>query len=247
MQDARGSQQEEKNKNENAPPPPKNHGENTGKTRQGEPTNPERKKRHQGGGREKRGKGNPTNPERNRKTPLDAERKEPAKHSEIAWGKHLLELIQLEEARAQRQARAQVVEKKKQNNKNTTPNSCRQSVLLNLVVLKITVVGTMHPHPGTPKQRKQRTLQGRSLKSSKYKIEVPKHQTICKFPKHESQTLTRYQTHKSTALRKTRRGGGAHGPPRFSGESFRGTLVPRSRSSPTKVTAPGNAVAFKIR
>ena len=183
--DARRKRQQagRKNKNENAPLPTQEprgkHRENTVRgTHQ-----PREKKRHQGGGKGKRGKGNPTNPERNRQAPLDAERKEPEKRSEIAWGKRLLELIQLEEVQAQRRARAQVVDKrKKQNNKNTTPKSCRQSVLLILVVLKTTVIGTMHPHPGTPKQRKQRTLQGRSLKGSRDKIEVPKHQTFLNFP-----------------------------------------------------------------
>ena len=118
MQDARDSKQEEKNKNENAPPPTQEprgkHRENTARgTHQ-----PREKKRHQGGGKGKRGKGNPTNPERNRKAPLDAERKEPEKRSEIAWGKRLLELIQLEEVQAQLAAPAMgkaVVEKKQKH------------------------------------------------------------------------------------------------------------------------------------
>ena len=137
--------------------------------------------------------------------------------------------------------------KDKQNNKKTTPHSCRRSVLLSLVVLKTTVVGTMHPHPGTPKQRKPRNLTGPKLKGLKIQDRSPKAPAHFKFPKHKSQTPTRYQTHKSTALRRTPRGGGAHGPPRFSGETLQGTLVPRSRSSPTKVTAPGSAIAFKIQ
>ena len=85
------------------------------------------------------------------------------------------------------------------------------------------------------------------LKGLKRQDRSPKAPDLYKFPKHESKSLKRYQTHKSTALRRTPRGGGAHGPPRLSGESLRGTLVPRSRSSPTKVTAPGSAIAFKIQ
>ena len=118
-----------------------------------------------------------------------------------------------------------------QNNKNTTHTSCRRSVLLSRVVIKATVLGTMHPHPGTPKQRRQEALQGRSLKGSRSKKEIPKHQTFLNFPNTNPKPSTRDQTHKNTALRRTPRGGGAHGPPRFSGESLRGTLVPRSRSS----------------
>ena len=147
------------------PHPPKNHGENTGKTRQGEPTNPERRNaRRQGGGKTRQGE--PHQPREKQKSATRRRKKKP-KTRQNRLGEHLLELIQLEEARAQRPARAQVVDKKKQNNKNTTHKSCRRSVLLNLVVLKTTVVGTMHPHPGTPKQRRQETLQGRSLKGSK--------------------------------------------------------------------------------
>ena len=47
----------------------------------------------------------------------------------------------------------------------------------------------MHPHPGTPNQRKQRILQGRSLKGSRDKIDSdrsPKAPDLFKFPKHES-------------------------------------------------------------
>ena len=211
-----------------APPPLENHGENTGKTLQGEPTNPEtRNARRQGGGKTRQGE--PHQPREKQKS-ATRRRKKRQKRDKIAWGKRLLEQDQLDEVRAQRRARAQVVDQK-QNNKNTTHKSCRQSILLILVVPKTTVVGTMHPHPGTPKQRKQGTLQGRSLKGLKIQDRSPKAPDLFKFPKHKSQTLTRYQTHQSTALRKTQRGGGAHGPPRLSGESFRGTLVPRSRSS----------------
>ena len=47
-------------------------------------------------------------------------------------------------------------------------------------------------------------------------------------------------------MRRTPRGGGAHGPPRFSGESPRGTLVPRSKL-PHQGTAPGNAMIVKTQ
>ena len=231
MQDARDSKQEEKQERKRPPHPPKKprgkHRENTARgTHQ-----PREKKRQQGGGKGKRGKGNPTNPERNRKAPLDARRKEPAKRSEIAWGKHLVPLLQLEEVRAQlatpTTGQAVVETKKKsKNNKNTTHKTCRQSVLLVLVVLKTTVIETMHP-PWDPKTEKARSLTGPKLKGLKIQDRSPKAPNLCKFPKHESQTLTKYQTHQSTALRRTQRGGGAHGPPRFSGESLRGTLVPR--------------------
>ena len=181
MQDARGSKQKERTE-KRTPTHPRTTGKTQGKHGKGNPPT-QREETPGGKGEGKRGKGNPTNPERNRKAPLDAERKS-QKRVKIAWGKHLLELIQREEVQAQqRPARAQpVVEKKNKNNKNKTPKSCRQSVLLNLVVLKTTVIVTMHPHPGTPKQRRQRTLQGRSLKGSRTKIEVPKHQTFLNFP-----------------------------------------------------------------
>ena len=58
----------------------------------------------------------------------------------------------------------------------------------------------------------------------------------------------------STALRTTRRGAGAHGPPRVSGESLWGTLVPmgdlgteESNDSPTKGTAPKSANTDNVR
>ena len=165
-----------KKKQERKRPPPTQ--ETTGKTQgkhgkgnpptQREETPPRR-------GKGKRGKGNPTNPERNRKAPLDAERKEPEKRSEIAWGKRLLELIQLEEVQAQRRARAQVVEKeKKQNNKNTTPKSCRQSVLLILVVLKNNSHWDDAPPPWDPKTEKARNLTGPKLKGLKIQDRSPK-------------------------------------------------------------------------
>ena len=68
MQDARGSR---KNKNtKHDPHPPKNHGENTGKTRQGDPTNPEERGATRAKGEGKHGKGHPTNPEERKKAPL---------------------------------------------------------------------------------------------------------------------------------------------------------------------------------
>ena len=198
-----------------------------------------------GKGEGKRGKGNPTNPERNRKAPLDAGRKDKnttkspggsACLSKTSW----MKCVPSGEPR-------QKSSTKKQNNKNTTHKSCRQSVLLILVVLKNNSRRDNAPPPWDPKTEKSRNLTGPKLKGLKIQDRSPKAPDLFKFPKHESQTLTRYQTHKSTALRKTQRGGGAHGPPRFSGESLRGTLVPRSRSSPTKVTAPGSAIAFKVQ
>ena len=102
------------------------------------------------------------------------------------------------------------------------------------------------PPPWDPKTEKARNFTGPKLKGLKNQNRSPEAPDLFKFPPHNAKTLTRSQTHKSTALRRTPRGGGAHGPPRFSGESLQGTLVPRSQSSPTKVTAPGSAVAFKI-
>ena len=96
MQDARDSRQ--KGETKTLPHPPKNHGENTGKTRQGEPTNPEeRNARRQGEGKTRQGETHP--PRENREAPLDAERKN-QKTRQNRLGEHLVPLIQLEEARA---------------------------------------------------------------------------------------------------------------------------------------------------
>ena len=210
---------------------------------------PREKKRQEARGRESAARGTPPTQRETKKAPLDAERKS-QNTSKSLGGSTWFCSASLRKCKPiwQRPRWAEKSSKTKaQNNKKTTHTSCRQSVLLNLVVRKTTVVVTIHPHPGTPKQRRQEALQGRSLKGSRSRKEVPKHQAFLNFPNTIPIPSKRDQTHKNTVLRRTPRGGGAHGPPRFSGESLQGTLVPRSRSSPTKVTAPGSAIAFRIQ
>ena len=58
------------------PQTPENHGENTGKTRQGEPTHPEERRPQGPGGRGKRSKGSPPTQKKKRETPLGQEKRQ---------------------------------------------------------------------------------------------------------------------------------------------------------------------------
>ena len=165
MQDARDSR-----RNKNTPPPTREprgkHRENTARgTHQ-----PRGKKNHKGRGKRKRGKGNPTKPEETRSATRRKKRKTKTRRNR--WGKHLEAHEDPDEVHAQHQARASVVETKrnKRNNKNTTHSSCRQSVLLTPVILKGTSHGGRcnHPpfpfrpqeEPKHPKQTRAKSLKG---------------------------------------------------------------------------------------
>ena len=115
-------------------PPREPRGKTQGKHGKGNPPT-QREEAPGGKGEGKHGKGHPTNPERNRKTPLDAERKN-QKHVKIAWGKHLDDRAERDEALAQHPAKGTSHLQEQKNNKNKTHKSCRRSVLLILVVLK---------------------------------------------------------------------------------------------------------------
>ena len=123
MQDARGSKQEKKQKRKRTPPHPRTTGKTPGKHGKGNPPT-QREEAPEGKGEGKTRQGEPTNPERNRKAPLDAERKS-QKRDKIFWGKRLLEQAQLDEVRAQRRAKAPVVDNK---------NKITKTQLLNPVV-----------------------------------------------------------------------------------------------------------------
>ena len=76
--DARRKRQQagKKNRRRKRPPThPRDHGENTGKTRQGEPTNPERRHANKAGGRENVARGTPPTQRETEQAPLDAGRK----------------------------------------------------------------------------------------------------------------------------------------------------------------------------
>ena len=85
--------------------------------------------------------------------------------------------------------------------------SCRsRSVLLNLVVLKETVVVMMHPHPGTPKHRRQRTFTGPKLKGQPKLNRSPKATNHYKFPEQDSRPLTREPTQRQHSFEKNTAG-----------------------------------------
>ena len=199
------------------------------------PTRPPRNKKQ---GEEKTRQGEPHQPREKRKAPLDAEDKR-KNTDEIAgeapgwarwawWSACPACIAPLGEASRQKKTE-------------------KQTVLLFLVILKETVVVTMHPHPGTPKQGRQRTFTGPKLKGQPKPNRNPKATKHYKFLEQDSRPLTREQTQKQHSFEKNTAGWRAHGPARFSGESLPATLVPRSRSSPTKGTAPGSAIAVKMR
>ena len=131
---------------------------------------PRRKRSHKGRGKRKRGKGNPTNPEETRSATRRKKRK--TKTLRNRWGKHLETPEDQDEVHAQLQARASVVETNRTNkhNKKTTHNSCRRSVLLTPVILKVTSRGGRcnHPpfpsgpqeEPKHPKQTRAKSLKG---------------------------------------------------------------------------------------
>ena len=130
----------------------------------GETPNPTTQKQEKG--EENTRQGEPHQPREKRKVPLDAE-EERQNTDEIAWGKHLDVVAELEEARAQRRARAPVVDRKqtkiteKQNSHllpSVSPPDPRRP--------KKTVVVTMRPHPGTPNREDKEPLQGRNLKGN---------------------------------------------------------------------------------
>ena len=82
------------------PHPPKNHGENTGKTRQGDPTHPEEKNATRKGGGKTR-QGEPHQPREKRKNATRRRKEKKPKTLQNRLGKHLLALIQQDEVQAQ--------------------------------------------------------------------------------------------------------------------------------------------------
>ena len=61
----------------------------------------------------------------------------------------------------------------------------------------------MHPHPGTPKQRRRRNLAGPKLKGQPKLDRSPKATNLFTFPEQDSRSLTRYQKQEQHTFEKT--------------------------------------------
>ena len=182
MQDARDSR-----KNKKTPPhPPKKRGENTGKTRQGDPTHPEERNATRARGEGKHGKGHPTNPEERRKAPLgEKNQKKRTKIDKISWRMpRLVKGVQegagpkrgeLELAVSLWGQCPQSVEKKTQDiHNNKKEHSCRSCRPTLVVENRNHGDDTPLTQRGTRPNQIKKTNKARSLKGSKTQTHFPK-------------------------------------------------------------------------